>query len=403
MVRRQRELNFEPGSQYLYSNAGYTLLAEIVAKVSGQSFREFTLERIFKPLGMSRTHFHDDHEMIVPGRAYSYAKDGAGYRNSVLSYANVGATSLFTTAEDLCRWLANFDDGRVGGSAATEQMHERGVLTGGKKLDYAFGLMHEKYRGVDLVGHSGGDAGFRAYAVRVPAHRLGIVVLSNLASFNPGGEARKVIDVVLADQLEAAPAEKIAQKGESEAVLIDPDVLDRYVGLFRLDTGMTVKLTRFGAQINVELGGGPKFALIASSPTEFFVKELNARVTFDPTGDKPADGITADVNEQKMRGTRVVPQKTADAEALVGVYFSPELETTYEIALVDGGLVARHQRHPDIPLTAVGEDEYAGSEWFFQKILFERGDDSQVTGLRLSGARVRNLRFQRMSNVRSAT
>ncbi len=102
LMRRQQDLNFEPGAEYLYSNMGYTLLAEVVAKVSGQSFREFTAERIFKPLGMTHTHFHDDHEEIVPNRAYSYAPDGDGFHKSVLSYANVGATSLFTTAEDLC-------------------------------------------------------------------------------------------------------------------------------------------------------------------------------------------------------------------------------------------------------------------------------------------------------------
>ena len=126
MVFRQRELNFAPGAEHLYSNSGYSLLAEVASRVAGKPFREVAAERIFRPLGMSRTRVHDDLEEIVPGRAYSYApREGGGYRNSVLSYSNDGATSLFTTVEDLARWLRNFETGEVGGKAAIESLTTR--------------------------------------------------------------------------------------------------------------------------------------------------------------------------------------------------------------------------------------------------------------------------------------
>lgn len=70
MMERQTELNFVPQSDILYSNMGYTLLAEIVAAVSGKSFPDFTREQIFEPLGMKHTHFHLDHQEIDPGRSY---------------------------------------------------------------------------------------------------------------------------------------------------------------------------------------------------------------------------------------------------------------------------------------------------------------------------------------------
>src|SRR3712207_9586810 len=68
LVGRQKELNFEPGSAYLYSNSGYTLLAEIVERVSGQTFAEFTRKSIFEPLGMNDTQFVSDHDKVVKGR-----------------------------------------------------------------------------------------------------------------------------------------------------------------------------------------------------------------------------------------------------------------------------------------------------------------------------------------------
>jgi CubicO group peptidase (beta-lactamase class C family) len=71
LIFRQKELNFPPGTRYLYSNAGFTLLAEIVARVSGKPFPQFCTERIFAPLRMTHTHFHQNLTQLVPGRAYS--------------------------------------------------------------------------------------------------------------------------------------------------------------------------------------------------------------------------------------------------------------------------------------------------------------------------------------------
>jgi CubicO group peptidase (beta-lactamase class C family) len=141
LVGRQRELNFRPGSEYLYCNTGYTLMAVIVERVTGSSLREFCAERIFEPLGMLDTHFHDDHREIVRGRAYSYSpREEGGFQHSVLSYATVGATSLFTTVEDLARWDQNFYEAKVGGSAVVDLVQTPGVLNDGERLRYAFGL-----------------------------------------------------------------------------------------------------------------------------------------------------------------------------------------------------------------------------------------------------------------------
>src|SRR5580698_3867179 len=90
MMFRQKELNFPPGTRYLYSNAGFTLLAEIVARVSGQKFPQFCNERIFVPLQMTHTHFHQDLTQIVRDRAYSYSQRENGYAIAPLNYANAG-------------------------------------------------------------------------------------------------------------------------------------------------------------------------------------------------------------------------------------------------------------------------------------------------------------------------
>src|SRR5205809_1064827 len=83
VVSRQKALNFVPGTEYLYSNTGFTLLGTIVKRVSGKSLRDFADERIFKPLGMTHTHFHDDYTMLVPGRTSAYAMRGGSWHVSI--------------------------------------------------------------------------------------------------------------------------------------------------------------------------------------------------------------------------------------------------------------------------------------------------------------------------------
>jgi CubicO group peptidase (beta-lactamase class C family) len=95
LVSRQKELNFKPGEQHVYCNTGYTLLAQIVKRVSGESLREFTAQHIFIPLDMRNTHFRDDHAEIVKHIAYGYIDGDGGnsYRLSVTNFDTVGATS----------------------------------------------------------------------------------------------------------------------------------------------------------------------------------------------------------------------------------------------------------------------------------------------------------------------
>jgi CubicO group peptidase (beta-lactamase class C family) len=116
LVARQRELNFAPGEEYLYSNSGYFLLAVIAERASGKSLREFAEENIFKPLGMKNSHFHDDYRMLIKKRASGYFPDGKGkYRNFISTFDCVGSGGLFTSVEDLFLWDQNFYHHKVGG------------------------------------------------------------------------------------------------------------------------------------------------------------------------------------------------------------------------------------------------------------------------------------------------
>src|SRR5688572_21034613 len=161
MAYNQRTINFDPGSEYMYSNTGYNLLAELVRRLTGKSFRAWTDENLFAPLGMTRSHFRDDHTEVFPDRVLGYARAQDGtWRATSNNLMALGSSSLFSTAEDLAKWLANFDDARVGGAAAMARMRNIVPLNDGSPNTYAFGVSIGSYRGQQTISHSGGWASF---------------------------------------------------------------------------------------------------------------------------------------------------------------------------------------------------------------------------------------------------
>lgn len=403
MFQNQQELNFEPGAEHVYCNTGYTLLAEIIARVSGKTFPEFMQEQVFEPLGMKNTFFYDDHERVVKGRAYSYYPGGeGGFRKAVLSYANAGATSLFTTAEDLTLWLANLGTGRVGGRTAVDQMMERGVLNSGDTLSYAFGLIIGNYKGLKMVGHGGGDAGYRSDVVFFPEAKAGIVVLSNLASLFPQQKTLALADLFLADVLKNDASRSPAPvSADTVEVAIDPAIFDDYAGEYSLDAAPTfiMSFSRKDGRFFIKPTGQPEFELFASSDSTFFLKVVDAQVTFHRDADGRVSSLTLLQNGPNKarrldRGTEPTPEELA---AFVGRYYSPELETSYVVMLEEGKLKVRHQRHSDFGLSYLAKDRFTGDAWFFGDARFERDSSGNITTMRVSTGRVRNVRFEKVA------
>lgn len=392
MLFRQKELNFPPGTEHLYSNGGYTLAAEIVTRVSGKPLPEFCASRIFKPLGMTNTHFHQDLNMVVKNRAYSYSPSGAGYENAPLNYANVGATSLFTTATDLTKWLDNFRNPKVGGKAAIARLEEQAVLSDGKTIDYALGVSIGKYRGLKTVSHSGGDAGFRSYVCWYPDQQLGIAVVSNLGSFNPAAAANRVAAVYLESKMEPAPA---AAPAKRTYVTVDPAILATYAGSYPLPKiGQTLVAVVEGGKL---LAGGPIQPPMEMKPlaaSRFFVEPLEAEIEFIPA---PNGAMKVKITQPGAvnEGERAKEPVKADADlaSYTGAYWSEELETQYTFSIKDGKLIATHAHHGVITLTAKAKDSFSSDQWFMGDVNFVRASDGHVTAVLLGGGRLRGIRF----------
>jgi CubicO group peptidase (beta-lactamase class C family) len=206
ITARQNKLNFEPGSEYLYSNTGYTLLATIVERATKTPFAQFAAARIFEPLGMTVTHFHTDETRLVPHRAFAFSRQGDDIVLDTPNNERAGAGGVFSSVRDLLHWDENFYTARVGGRDLIEMMQTPGKLNDGSPLTYAWGLQIGKYRGARLVEHSGSLGGYRAHLMRFPEAHYSVAALCNLSTSNPGRLLRQVADRTLAGSFtEPAP------------------------------------------------------------------------------------------------------------------------------------------------------------------------------------------------------
>jgi CubicO group peptidase (beta-lactamase class C family) len=399
MLRRQRELNFAPGEEELYCNSGYTLLAEVVGRVSGKSFIEFTRDEMFRPLGMTNTHFHLDYEAVVRNMAYSYApRSGGEYRKNVLSYANVGATSLFTTVEDLARWIANFEDAKVGGPEVRRQMQEKGKLNSGKEIDYGFGLAIGELRKARTISHGGADAGYRSYLLWLPDHHLGVALLSNLGTMDVGGIAEMAAEVFLQGKLAPLPTRArpaITDLQGKPAYSVSSSVLERYAGKYSGGSGRVISVLREGDHLQGDISAGSMQTLTPTAEHEFFVAETKARVIFAKLDSGKAAQYTVEMDGQR----RVYQRLDAADEAppnlpdYAGHYRSEELEVNWSVQIKEGQLVLQQHRHGEIALRPMARDRFSGSN--LGSLQFERDSGGKVTGFKLTTGRVRNLRFDR--------
>jgi CubicO group peptidase (beta-lactamase class C family) len=397
LISRQKELNFVPGEEYLYSNSGYFLLGIIVERASGKTLREFAEKNIFKPLGMKNSRFQDDYRMIIKNRASGYFPTGKEkFKNYLTTYDCVGAGGLYTSVEDLFFWDQNFYHRRVGGKDLIDKMHTRGKLNDGETLDYAYALVISSYKGLNTVQHGGALGGYRSAIIRFPEQNFSVICLANLSSFNPTKLSRQVADIYLADQFkkiktETKPAEKLKYKK------IRPKKLKEKVGTYlNQETGDLRRLFFKNGQLVTKISG-QNFPLMAVSESEFHVPDSLGKIVvkFEQKSKETPPVMHIYQERKKPESYEAVQLVKQTPEQLIGYegeYFSPELRVIFRLVLKDEKLYFVHKNAPDIPLRPILRDKFNVKDW---KINFLRNKEDEVSSFLLGTERVKNLMFRK--------
>jgi CubicO group peptidase (beta-lactamase class C family) len=264
---RDKPLEFQPGEKWNYSNSGYVLLGYLIEKISGQSYKDFVQENIFKPLGMNDSGY-DSNSAIILHRAYGYSPGpngpvNAGYIDMSIPFS---AGSLYSTTHDLLRWEQGLFGGKVLSAPSLKKM------TAPFKQDYACGLAVRTVNGHTEIDHGGGIEGFNTELAYYPDDKLTIVVLGNLNGDAPGEIATQLAALV--------HGEKVVLPSERKEIAVLPGILEKYVGTYELTPTFSIITTLENGQLMAQATKQPKFPLFAESETKFFLKAVDAQLEF---------------------------------------------------------------------------------------------------------------------------
>lgn len=382
LVSRQKDLNFVPGDEFLYSNTNYFLMSVVIKRTTGKTLSQFAEENIFKPLGMTHTRFYDDRSVVLPGRVAGYApRSVGGFRvDWSTNFDMVGGGGLMSSVDDLLLWDRNFFDNKLGKGSFLKEMQTPGVLNNGKQIEYALGLFISKYRGLPTVEHAGANFGYRTELLRFPQQKFSVVCLCNLATSNPGRLSYEVADLYLEGQL-------TADSPPASAAKVDPQP---FTGWYRnLESHSSLQLSAADSDM---VAFGTHFK---PRDANHFVAAPGAEISFD-RAQSGGTRLTLSVQDgapqiyERFEPLKPSPENLAQ---YAGEYKSAELQAAYRFAVKDGKLTLATNWGESVDLQATVRDEFQSPVGV--AIVFRRDAAGHVTGCDLFAGRVRNIFFTR--------
>ncbi|WP_166641938.1 serine hydrolase [Pedobacter duraquae] len=335
---KDQPLDFEPGSNQLYSNSGYILLGYIIERVSGRTYEQFVQENIFKPLHMDHTSY-DDTRQIISNRLAGYRGGNGNYVNApylsmTLPYA---AGSLLSTAGDLLKWYTALSAGHIISNESLEKAFTSFVLPNGEETGYGYGWEIGNIQGSKSVKHTGVVNGFFTDVVYMPAEKILVAVLSN-------NEYNSNLDISAS---KAAAAALGRPYRFDKIALSDKERHSYQSGYLNADEG-----ERFIADQDGELyhytRGGNKVLLIPYQKDAFNMERTLNTILFsrDSKGNIEGYQIKGVGNTRIWKKSKVpfaVPQKIKlpqkVLEAYIGKYAFGKM--VFEVFLQDGQLYGR--------------------------------------------------------------
>jgi CubicO group peptidase (beta-lactamase class C family) len=262
------------GEKYEYSNLAVGLLGTALARRAGMDYEAMVKTRVTGPLNMEST--------VVAFTPAMNARRAVGHSDTREPVANwdltalAGAGAIRSDAADMLTFVAanlGYVQSPLAGAMAAMTKTRRPGPNGNIEIALGWHITHRGER--EIIWHNGGTGGYRTWIGFDPKARVGVVALSNMST----GAGVDDIGMHLVDP--SAPLAKLTELKIRKTVSLDEKVLETYVGVYRLAPTVTMAVTRDGARLYVQLTGQPRFEMFAEKEREFFLKVVDAQITFE--------------------------------------------------------------------------------------------------------------------------
>ena len=291
------ELTRDPGMQFEYSNLGVGLLGHVLSIAAGKSYEDLERDRVWKPLGMTQTAI-----TLTPWMKEHLAlgHDERGQTVSNWDFPTfAGAGAIRSTASDMLKFLdANLHPERGAVERAMDFAHrERAPAGSNMSIGLNWIVLHA---GTDtIVWHDGGTGGYRTYLGFEPSRHVGVVVLTN-----SGGAGADDIGMHLLDPaLPLAP--RPVPPSKHTAIDLPATAMVPLVGVYQLAPAFSLDVTLADGVLSLQATGQPKFRLWPEAATDFFLKEVDAQVSFVRNSGGVVTGLVLHQNGANLPGIKI--------------------------------------------------------------------------------------------------
>lgn len=384
LISRQRELNFPPGSSFLYCNTGYTLLAVIVERVTGISFKKFVEDEIFKPLSMNATTVRDELGEPLGNYAQAYRERQPNkFTEYAPNYAVIGSTCLVTNIADLRTWANAINCKSIFSATVWKRFLSVGSLDDGASIPYGFGLMHRQIGNTHIVYHGGNDYGYYGFLAIALEEDFAIAALSNGNWTDIGQRCLSIVDEFIGPRFHTG-AEEYEERDRLESIPTDiegvycSDRLDDVRRVSIVDNETIAVRISHAFDLDADDGSYAQWPWVYHFTSADGQKLLYSKNV---------------VTGHRTRLRKMPPTPSVNIADLAGVYWSSELSAGLELGVRDNSLILKMNIDPPAKLEVVSENLFLLGDAFW---LTPERLDKDIIAVKVSHPRALGVLFKRV-------
>ncbi|MEO1642081.1 MAG: serine hydrolase domain-containing protein, partial [Pseudomonadota bacterium] len=389
LLKTQKGLNFEPGSDYLYSNSNYILLAEIIAAVTGERFPEYATT-FLNARGMDQSSARRRHGVIIPNLARAYGDYGSGWIENADIANTHGDGFMFATLQDLLHW-----ETQVWGGTASLPLDlvrdSQAPIPNADSAAYGFGLEFGFYRGLPIIYHEGSTGSYNTYVLRFPNHNLSIVTTGNTNQVNAVALARKIANFMLEEAFQDGTG---YPTGPKELTAL-PDA-ESYLGLYEFDDGNLLTLTERDGELYREMEWSDPVRMVYERDNLFHYEtdpSLKLAIFEQENAPTRIEVYSPNQSPQYARLIQAAPNGESYARGLEATFYNDETDTEIILEHYEGNEFQMIKNGRPRTLKLMGNDYLV---WNSYRITVLRDEVGVVRGLSVDRGRIKNVLFTRI-------
>lgn len=385
LLSSQQDLNFAPGTDYLYSNSNYTLLTGIIEKATGVPFVKYA-RKVFDELGMESTFFMDNYMKMIPNHAFPFADWGDGVWQVYPNMVDIhGDGFLYTTLHDQLLFEKHIQNTK---DSSSFLFLSQFPIPGNNYTDYGFGLELTSRSGRKAVHHSGSTGAYHAQVIRFPEDKLSIFVMSNNSKLWSGYIADKTSEIIFGSSPKNNEKPTVDISKQINEKLSKEDIEGEYL----TPENTIIRIKTIDGQLNWRLANNnPRNLIQEANNIYHFDYNDHVKIIF-----KEHEFEVYYPGSDKRVYTKMPKFEVTKSymESFTGRYYNDEIDRWFELFLNDKEeLMIKYQGlKKDRKVEIIQKDRFLFSDYQFT---VERDPSGYPKALLISFSRIKDLKYKK--------